>query len=132
MTRPIISIPPALKKPQFSGFTLIEVLVSLAIIAIALTAIIKATSTNISNTTRVKSKAISHMVQMNAVSMLQLNLIPISGQTINQSTVMFHQKWYWKARVLPTPSYHIKQLLITISDKPTGPFLQPLTAYYYS
>lgn len=118
-------------KRVHQGFTLIEVLVSLLIVAIALAAIIKMTSSNISNTGRVKKRTISHMVQMHAINLIQLNLIPHNQYQISQATTMFKQKWYWRANVDKTADNHIKKLTILISDNSSGPFDHPLTAYYY-
>ena len=60
------------------GFTLIEVLLALSVIAIALTALLKATAQNIQNTHRIKEKTISHWIAMQGVSMIQLDLVQIN------------------------------------------------------
>jgi len=115
---------------KLKGFTLIEVLIALAIVAIALAAVIKATSSDVKNTDRIKSVTIGHWVQMHAVAMLQLKLLnPSSSQTISQVTTMLNQKWYWRAQISNTPSNTIKKATITISQSRQGPFLQPLVAY---
>ena len=125
--RPMIS---QANNKKLKGFTLIEVLIALAIVAIALAAVIKATSSDVKNTDRIKSVTIGHWVQMHAVAMLQLKLLnPSSSQTISQVTTMLNQKWYWRAQISNTPSNTIKKATITISQSRQGPFLQPLVAY---
>lgn len=111
------------------GFTLIEVLISLAILAISLTAIVKATSSNIDNTRLVEERNISHWVQMHAISMLQLKLIPIGSSVISQQTEFLGQIWYWRAKVQPTASPFVKQVTLRVSKDSSGPFRNPLTAY---
>ena len=79
------------------GFTLIEVLLALAIIAISLTALLKATSEDISITDRIKNKSISHWVAMQGVAAVQLGLIKIHlNQEATEVTTLLGQKWYWR------------------------------------
>lgn len=114
-----------------TGFTLIEVLLALAVIAIALTALLKASGQNIENTQRIKNKSISHWVAMQAVSMLQLNLIPAKSDS-TQATKLLGQQWYWRIKLLPTPLQKIKQVTVLVSPAQAGPFREEVTAYLYS
>lgn len=114
------------------GFTLIEVLLALAIIAIALTALIKATSQNIEFTQHIKDKSISHWVAMHGITAIQLGLIPIAlNQEITQMTTMLGQQWYWRATLRSTSLKSMQQIKITVSEKQNGPFRDPLIAYKY-
>lgn len=114
------------------GFTLIEVLLALAILAIALTALLKATGQNISNTERVKSKAISHWVGMQAVSMLQLGLIVLTpGHDSTRYTHLLDQSWYWRVKTEKTPIKRVQILHILVSANQTGPFREEVTAFRY-
>lgn len=113
-----------------NGFTLVEVLIALAVIAIALTALLKVTSQNIDNTIRVKEKFISHQVAMQAVTMIQLNLVQLNpSQESTQVTSMLGEKWYWRAKISPTPIKGIQQLSIALSLNQSGPFREELKAY---
>lgn len=115
-----------------SGFTLIEVLLALAIIAIALTALLKATAQNIENTQRIKEKVISHWIAMQGVSMIQLNLVQVTqSQESTQVTTMLGQRWYWRAKLSSTPLNKIQQITISVSLKQNGPFREELTAFRY-
>lgn len=118
-----------LKKTQ-KGFTLIEVLLALAIIGIALTALLKATAQNISNTQRIKEKTISHWVAMQGISMIQLGLVqPLESQESTQVTTLFGQKWYWRTKLSKTPVPSMQQITITVSKNQAGPFQNPIIAY---
>jgi general secretion pathway protein I len=115
-----------------SGFTLIEVLLALAIIAIALTALLKATAQNIENTHRIKEKTISHWVAMQGVSMIQLNLLTLNqSQESTQATTMLNQQWYWRAKISSTPLKKMQKITISVSSKQTGPFREELIAFRY-
>lgn len=115
------------------GFTLIEVLLALAVLAIALTALFKATAQNVSQTHRIKEKTISHWVAMQGVAAIQLGLIPIMpNQEITQVTTMLGQQWYWRATLTPTPVKSMEQINIRVSNKQSGPFGDLLIAFRYS
>lgn len=116
---------------QQKGFTLIEVLLALSVIAIALTALFKATAQNISHTQRIKEKTISHWVAMQGVSMIQLGLLQLSNQEVTKVTSMLGQRWYWRAKMNPTPIKSIQQITITVSKNQAGPFRDPLVAFWY-
>ncbi len=114
------------------GFSLIEVLVALAILAIALGALFKATTQTISNTHSIKEKTIRHWIEKQAVSIIQLGLLPIkSGQEITKVTKMLGERWYWRAKSTPSPIKSIQKITITCSKKQSGPFLDPIIAFVY-
>lgn len=115
------------------GFTLIEVLVALLIIAIAFTALLKASAQNVVNTERIKEKSIHHWVAMQAVTAIQLGLIPLTAHhETSEVTTMFNQRWYWRAKLSTTPIKAMQKITITIANKPNGPFGDPLIAFRYT
>lgn len=114
------------------GFTLIEVLLALAIIAIALTALLKALAQNVENTQRIKQKTVSHWVAMQGVAMVQLGLLQInSSQETTQDTTMLGEHWFWRARVSSTPQKSIQLITISVSTEKSGPFREELHAFRY-
>lgn len=115
---------------KIKGFTLIEVLLALVILAISLTALLKVTGQNINNTNRIKEKSIKHWVAMQAVASIQLKTVPVTlNQTTTQATKMLGQTWYWRAQLSPTPVKTMQQINITVSKNQTGPFTDLLVAY---
>jgi general secretion pathway protein I len=120
------------KRAKLSGFTLIEVLLALAIIAIALTALLKATAQNIDNTHRLKEKSVSHWIAMQGVTMIQLGLVHVNhSQESTQSTTMLGQQWYWRAKLSATPVKKMQQITISVSTRQSGPFREELIAFRY-
>ncbi|MFC3907604.1 type II secretion system minor pseudopilin GspI [Legionella dresdenensis] len=114
------------------GFTLIEVLLALVIIAIALTALMKATTEDVALTQRLKEKTLSHWVAAQGVSMIQLGLLPMAAnQEASQVTRIAGQRWYWRAKISTTALAHVDQITITVSKNETGPFIDPLIAYKF-
>jgi general secretion pathway protein I len=117
---------------KYTGFTLIEVLLALSVMAIALTALLKVTGQNITNTQRIKEKTISHWIAMQGVSMIQLNLVTLNpSQDSTQVTTMLNQKWYWRAKVSNTPIKKMQQITISMSQQQSGPFSEELIAFRY-
>lgn len=120
-------------KQSQTGFTLIEVLLALAIIAIALTALLKAMAQNVENTDRLKQKAVSHWVAMQGVAMIQLGLLSVSqNQEATQNTDMLGQHWYWRAKITPTAQKSLQLISLSVSSQPTGPFQEELYAFRYA
>lgn len=119
------------QRAKQKGFTLIEVLLALSVIAIALTALFKATAQNVSHTQRIKEKTISHWVAMQGVTMVQLGLVQLTNQEMTKVTTMLGQRWYWRVKMNSTPIKSMQQLTITVSRNQAGPFRDPLIAFWY-
>lgn len=120
------------RSKKTSGFTLVEVLLALAVIAIALTALLKASGQNIENTHRIKEKTLSHWVATQGISMIQLNLLQLNQSEVStQATTLLGQRWYWRAQFNETPINKMQQITISVSQKQTGPFREELIAFRY-
>lgn len=119
-------------KTKQGGFTLIEVLFALAIVAIALTALLKASAEQVASMQAIKDKTISHWVAMQAVAMVQLDLVqPTANQELTKVTIMLGQRWYWRAKMSRTAIKNTQQITITLSKNQAGPFSDPLIAFRY-
>ncbi len=116
-----------------SGFTLIEVLVSLAIIGIALTAVIKSTSQNIKDTQYLQQKIIANWVAADIINEARAGLINLSkSNEISEETDMLNQIWIWKANLEDTPNPRIKALHVTVFHKDNDQELAQLSSYLYA
>ena len=82
-------------KLSHKGFTLIEILVALAVIAISLGAIISTSGSHARSATYLKQKTIAHWVAMNEITKLQIeNDFPGIGDK-QGSTEMANKEWFW-------------------------------------
>ncbi len=115
------------------GFTLIEVLIALTIIAVALTALMKATIFNVTGASRLKERMISHWVQEQGLLFVQLGLIGVKPNHITtESTVMLNQRWYWRIQYHKTALPSVQKISVVVSKKQSGPFNNALTGYRYT
>lgn len=119
------------------GFTLIEVLVALTVIAIALGALIKASGNHASSAGYIKQKTLSHYVGMNEIALLQAQQKwPALGKT-HKSTEMAEFEWFWTIEVLKVidpitlkPSKLTRQIQLTVyTDKDREHSASRLVAY---
>ncbi len=98
------------------GFTLIEVMVALTIIAIALASLIKASGGHTRSAGYLKNKTLAHYVAMNEVTQIQIdNAWPDLG-TADGSVEMAGIEWYWSREIKETgdASGNIRGLKFTI------------------
>lgn len=112
------------------GFTLLEVLVALAVIAIPLLALMESITTNVSNAAYLRDRTIAHWVAMNQVAEQQLEpQWPAPGQTQDQ-VPMAGRTWYWKMTVRVTNDPDIRRLDVEVrARKDDKQPLESLVAY---
>jgi general secretion pathway protein I len=82
-----------------TGFTLIEVLIALAIIAIACTAVVKAVSDSIRVTTDLERHAAANWVASNVLAQIQSGVLdlPLPGTPVSGTSKMLNLQWHWVA-----------------------------------
>jgi len=106
------------KQKQSAGFTLIEVMVALTIIAISLGALLNTSGTQANSATYLKQKTIAHWVALN-----ELSQIRIAGDFPNigdkkDSTSMANNEWYWIRTTKKTADDNTREITIKVyADK---------------
>lgn len=102
------------KGPNQHGFTLLEILVALAILGIALTAIIHTTSNQTLNTAHLRDKTLAHWVALNKIAELQLAAEwPAKGKQQGDEE-MGLREWHWVRTVSDTPDERVRQVEISV------------------
>lgn len=112
------------------GFTLIEVLIALAVLAIALSAVIKGVGANANNTAHLRDRMLAHWVAMNKVAELQADTaFPAPGVTTG-AMLMAEHEWAWQVTVSTTQNATIQRLDVEVrSRKEDKQPLDSLIAY---
>jgi general secretion pathway protein I len=92
------------------GFTLIEVMVALAIIAITLGALISTTGSQANSAGYLKQKTLAHWVALNEITRLQIdNTWPDLGDK-KDSVEMAGIEWFWTRTVKATEDKNSRQV----------------------
>ncbi len=101
-----------------SGFTLLEVLVALAVVAIALGALVSAAGTQTRNEAYLQDKTFAHWVAMNRAAEMQLagNAANI-GETVG-SEQMAQRTWFWKSSLATTEDPNVARATIEVRAAP--------------
>ena len=101
-------------KHHHRGFTLIEILVALAIIAIALAALIKASGSHTASVAYIKQKSIAHWVAMNEITELKIKQSwPAIGDKKGSADMANHE-WFWLREIKETANDDTHQVTFTI------------------
>ncbi|MCW8956589.1 MAG: type II secretion system minor pseudopilin GspI [Gammaproteobacteria bacterium] len=96
------------------GFTLVEILVALAIIAIALAALIKASGNHTASVAYLKQKSIAHWVAMNEITELQITKSwPGKGEKKGSAEMAGHE-WFWLREIKEIEDENSHQVVFTI------------------
>jgi general secretion pathway protein I len=112
------------------GFTLLEVLVALAILAIALGALLKTGASNTANAVYLRDKTIAHFVAMNQVTEIQLDTGWAGVGTRRGKAEMAGREWQWTARVSETFDENVRRVDVEVraEDERDAP-LDTVTAF---
>ncbi len=98
------------------GLTLIEVLIALAIIAIALTAIIKSTTQNIRSTSYLQHKTLALWVAEDIMNKARLGVINLSDSddSSNNTVSILGEEWHWRGKSTNSANPHIKKINVEV------------------
>ena len=120
----------ALTRKSESGFTLLEVLVALAVIAIPLVAIIGNITANVSNAAYLRDRTLAHWVAMNEIAQQQIdNQWPDPGEKKDEA-LMAGKTWYVKLKVKTTADPNVRRLDVEVrADKDDDNSLDTMVAY---
>ena len=92
------------------GFTLLEVLVALTIIALSLGALISTSGSQASNAAYLKQKTIAHWVALNEITKLQVENKWLGKGDTRGTTTMAGYDWYWTRTVIETEDKNTQQV----------------------
>jgi len=97
-----------------AGFTLIEILVALAVIAIAVAAVMAAISGNVSNAAYIQDRTLAHWVAMNKIAEIQVAKDWPAAGTQHGESLMASQEWPWRVTVSTTDDPDVRRLDVAV------------------
>ena len=100
------------------GFTLVEVLVALAVLAIALAAVMRAMAQAVDTTVSLREHNVALWVAQNRLTEHQMRQDWPAADTIDGEAEMGGEKWYWREQVSTTPEPKIRRIEITVRRTP--------------
>ncbi|MFT4767721.1 MAG: general secretion pathway protein I [Glaciecola sp.] len=125
---------PAKRSVNSSGFTLIEVMVALAIVALAVPALLFTMDQQIDGTAYIRDRSLAQIVAGNRLGELRLALRG-GGQTLRGSNTgieeMAGREWQWRIQSQATevPDFSRVEIQIRASQSDDGPALYTLVAF---
>jgi general secretion pathway protein I len=101
-------------RPETRGFTLVEILIALAVLAIALAAAMRNINQSIDTTTALRDRAVALWIAENRLAMHELNRDWPTADTTDGETTMGGRSWRWREQVIATPDADMKRIEIEI------------------
>ncbi|MCW8919200.1 MAG: type II secretion system minor pseudopilin GspI [Gammaproteobacteria bacterium] len=99
---------------RLRGFTLLEMMVALAVLSIALAAMIKGVAANASNATYLRDRTLAHWVGMNVVAEQRLLGRWSELEIQRGEEEMGRHTWYWSARLSKTFDEDVRRLDVEV------------------
>ena len=116
-------------RPGTRGFTLLEILVALAVLATALAAVVAATSHQVRNVDGLTERTLAHWVAMNEITSRRLaGDWPPPGQREGEAE-MAGREWHWRLTIAETEDASVRRLEIEVTGDDEGLVLSHEIAY---
>lgn len=119
----------ALKRGRTRGFTLLEVLVALAVFAVAAVAMMRVNQSQLTLSGQLEEKTLAHWVALNQITEMQVRQEwPEIGEEKTKVS-MAGRDWQIVVRTQATAVTSMKRLEVTVGSVPTelGADMQPIT-----
>jgi len=114
---------------HIAGFTLVEVLVALAVIAIALTAVMRSFGQGVDTTIALRERSIALWVAQNRLATHHIAHSWPSPDTSGGTVEMAGREWRWREVVATTPDADIRRIEIEIRAAPDREALARLVGF---
>jgi general secretion pathway protein I len=114
------------------GFTLIEVLAALVIVALGMIAAIQAVTQSARNGTYLRDKTLAHWIGMNVLTERRLQSTPPDVAESNGRVEFANQQWQWSMKVTQTQVQSLRRIDIAVrrAETPDGTALANVSGFY--
>ena len=120
------------KKGMSPGFTLIEVLAALVIVALGMLGAITAVNQSARNGTYLREKTLAHWVAMNVITERRLQTSPPDVAETNGEVEFANARWRWTLRVTQTEVRSLRRMdvAVALASAPEDSSLATLSGFY--
>jgi general secretion pathway protein I len=114
------------------GFTLIEVLAALVIVALGMLGVIEAVTQSARNGTYLREKTLAHWIGMNVVTERRLQLEPPAIGESSDEVEFAGERWKWTLTVTQTQVASLRRMDVSVrpADAPASTSLETVTGFY--
>jgi general secretion pathway protein I len=115
-----------------SGFTLIEVLAALVIVALGMLGVIEAVTQEAKNGAYLREKTLAHWIAMNVVTERRLQAAPPPVAESSDDVEFAGRRWHWTMRVSQTQVQSLRRMDVSVrpADSPDGVELATVSGFY--
>lgn len=119
-------------RPRHRGFTLIEVLAALVIVALGMLGVIQAVTQTASNGTYLREKTLAHWIGLNVITERRLQPSPPEVSESSDEVEFAGRRWRWTLRVTQTEVESLRRMDVSVraDDAPEGSALATITGFY--
>jgi general secretion pathway protein I len=114
------------------GFTLIEVLAALVIVALGMLGVIQAVTQTARNGTYLREKTLAHWIAMNVITENRLLATPPEVAETSDEVDFAGERWRWTMTVTQTEVQSLRRMDVSVrpAGKPDGEALITVTGFY--
>lgn len=98
-----------------SGFTLLEVLVALAIFALVAASVLTSTSRSLQNASRLEEKTLAMWVADNRLAELQLSKSPVADGREQGEVEFAGRRWRWQSEIQATSDTDLRRVTLWVA-----------------
>jgi general secretion pathway protein I len=119
-------------RPGNRGFTLIEVLAALVIVALGMLGVIQAVTQTARNGTYLREKTLAHWIALNVITERRLQPSPPEVSESSDEVEFAGRRWRWTLRVTQTEVESLRRMDVSVrsADAPDGSALETVTGFY--
>lgn len=129
---PACLLPLACGRRPSRGFTLIEVLAALIIVALGMLGVIEAVSQTASNSSYLRDRTIAHWIAMNQLTQVRLKPQAPKIDKSSDEIEMADRRWRWTMVVTQTPLESVRRIDISVRplEAPENSSLASISGFY--
>jgi len=120
------------RRQRARGFTLIEVLAALVIVALGMLGVIQAVTQTARNGTYLREKTLAHWIAMNVITERRLLATPPDVAESSEDVEFAGQRWRWTMTVTQTEVESLRRMDVSVrpADRPDSEALVTVTGFY--